>query len=366
MGPSEIPLGHSSFLADSSSRSLVDLSWLSVTPPEKQEEKHPVYVPEWIISEYHTHSSNTISIQHNNRYYHYQIEKYPSTIEEAQLLLNRMDQLPSESQDTNVTDSIIGNTIVNKSNNIEYNKRDSTLVNRIDGNRPNTQDTTDSCIDISTDSLIDRSYTYSPIEQCILESVGKEDTKYKEYDNYNQMNKIDKDIKPEIDKTEEDYIYKKVSRRILFLWDRKESESKVAKNNSHQSKQTLKKETESKGVSLSEIDTLLAQGSIKHQISLLPLCPQTLVSAISSLKKSLLKKASSQRPTLTLKKQSAPGKVLETVLRTVSGIRAAEVQKLKDKYPSLAAFLRDSPLEVEGVRPNILKRLLYLLSSSDC
>ncbi|KAI5186326.1 hypothetical protein NEHOM01_1390 [Nematocida homosporus] len=90
MGSTEdISLSLSTIVIGSSSRSLIDLSWLSPVPAEK--EQAPLYAPEWISGiGAAVHSESTIKVLIAGCYYSFLIEKYPTSEESVELLRHRV------------------------------------------------------------------------------------------------------------------------------------------------------------------------------------------------------------------------------------------------------------------------------------
>ncbi|KAI5171750.1 hypothetical protein NEFER03_1055 [Nematocida sp. LUAm3] len=80
----ELSTSFSTIVIENSSRSLIDISWLS---PAAIQERHPVYLPKWMEMEgYATHESNSIKVLANEKYYEFPVEGYPSTQEKVHSL----------------------------------------------------------------------------------------------------------------------------------------------------------------------------------------------------------------------------------------------------------------------------------------
>ncbi|KAH9386365.1 uncharacterized protein NEMAJ01_1261 [Nematocida major] len=79
-------------ILESSSRSLLDVSWLSSVQQPEAELTEPVYLPAWLGMEAPSASDSAIQIRVDGAYYEFLIEKYPETEEAVARIEQRIAQ----------------------------------------------------------------------------------------------------------------------------------------------------------------------------------------------------------------------------------------------------------------------------------
>ncbi|KAI5188806.1 hypothetical protein NEMIN01_0174 [Nematocida minor] len=309
----ETVFNQSSTILESSSRSLQDVSWLgSIQQPETKEPEKPLYLPEWTDSGAAVIHENVVKIQVDGAYHVFPIEKYPVDRKETRHIEERIKKAQN------------ANKVCKKESTEEVAQKSIIF-------------------DSSTLEVIDQSSLYD----C---STGVENGGLIGTDK-----RADSLKKASMDEN------KALKENLFFLWERESSEQIIAQNNITVCTKAVKNKPNKLLVRSSKIADVLTVMSLKYKISFVHLTKETLDTALCSLENSIRRNGSDTGPALRLRKTQKPDDLLETVLRSVSGITVDEISILKKKFGSLAGMSQIG-FSVEGVQSHTILQVRNLFS----
>ncbi|EIJ87286.1 hypothetical protein NEPAR06_0152 [Nematocida parisii] len=291
----------SSIIMDSSSKSLMDVSWLSSLQNDQSGQTEPapdlpLYLPGWMNIETAGKSTDIIRMRVEGVYYGFLVSKYPETLCEVEEVEDRI------------------------------------IHSKKFGPSPIKEECVANCASIITD-VISISDSDDPL------SIPQ--------DNY----KNEKEQELEMAR-------KRLNTRMFFLWDRESAEKNIALHNIHAIKHAKNGRVSIGLIQPADILEQLTCISLRHSVSFVYLNTNTLDIALNSLEAAILRDGKEAGPALKLKKTSNPQELMEIILRSISGIGNEEIRILKAQFASVSELSEINKIEsITGVKESTILKI---------
>ncbi|KAI5189800.1 hypothetical protein NECID01_0706 [Nematocida sp. AWRm77] len=147
---------------------------------------------------------------------------------------------------------------------------------------------------------------------------------------------------------------------VFFLWGRQKSEKEIHEKNNAALKAFAGTGSLGDVCSASAITDRLTKASLQHSVSFVHIAEESLECVLESLRRSLSKTESSILK-VKVKKQADPERILEGLLKEVTGIKKTEVSLLVSRYKTVANLVEGFSEAAEGIRETVVERIRALL-----
>ncbi|EHY65351.1 hypothetical protein NERG_01797 [Nematocida ausubeli] len=296
----------SSVMLDSSSKSLVDVSWLSSLHQEPApwiEPTEPLYLPGWMHLDAAENACDTIKIRMDDVYYEFLASKYPENAAEVEEIEKR----------------------------IISNRKACAQIAAISKNKTDGEENASVIVDlVSTEDKSDACDAY--------------DSKH-------------------IDEREESQIlrHSELKEDMVFLWDREAAEKSIAAYNASVIKNAERGKIVGALTRACDISESLTSVSFTHNVSFVHICKETAEAALETLEAALSRDEKGLGPALRLKKTNNPQELLDVVLRSISGIGNEEIRILRKTFASVAEISQIEKIEsLSGIKEDTIAKIKTL------